>query len=262
MEGGSYDVIRKRLLEAGRRAGGQGRDAQHAAQEGLRRRELALIANERIRTEHNCIARDLVSVAGHMLFGFQVFMGLKTETGVSDVFASTSSRRRTATSGTSRRCPSRGPARSSPTKGFVKELRDTFKYYSKDARLLRLKRTDTALGSPPCRVGATVRDAKVFRWAIDSAGRLTYMDARATRRSSLRSSTTSRGRPRAVRTRWRARTRTSTSSTPSSSRRFTATSRSRSRTTPRTARASTASPSTTRTRRSTTRTCRGRRSGP
>ena len=70
-----------------------------------------------------------------------------------------------------------GPGAFVTDEAFVKELRDTFKYYSKDARLLRLKRTDTRLLA--CvQIGATVRDAKTFRWAIDSAGRLTYMDAR------------------------------------------------------------------------------------
>ena len=192
MEGGSYDVIRKRLLEQAAELGGKAETLNARRKKVFGGAELALVANERIRTENNCIARDLVSVAGHMLFGFQVFMGLKTETAVSDVFAfykfdkknpagdewDLSQEPTSASGGAS------GSATSGASAGdflndeaFVKELRDTFKYYAKDARLLRLKRTDTRLLAA-MQIGATVRDAKVFRWAIDSAGRLTYMDAR------------------------------------------------------------------------------------
>jgi hypothetical protein len=182
MEGGSYDVIRKRLLEQAAELATKAEALNTKRKKVFGGAELALIANERIRTEHNCIARDLVSVTGHMLFGFQVFMGLKTETGVSDVFAFYKFEKKTPAGDEwdlSQVPPAvaQGPGAFLTDEGFVKELRDTFKYYSKDARLLRLKRTDTRLLAA-VQIGATVRDAKVFRWAIDSAGRLTYMDAR------------------------------------------------------------------------------------
>ena len=51
------------------------------------RTELRLIGTERIRTQHNCVPRDLVSVADRMLFGYNVFIGLKPETTVDDVFS-------------------------------------------------------------------------------------------------------------------------------------------------------------------------------
>ena len=180
MEGGSYDVIRKRLLEQAAELGAKAEVLNTKRKKVFGGAELALIANERIRTEHNCIARDLVSVAGHMLFGFQVFMGLKTETGVSDVFAFYNFEKKSEEEWNLSQVPlqvSEGPGAFLTDEGFVKELRDTFKYYSKHARLLRLKRTDTRLLAS-VQIGATVRDAKVFRWAIDSAGRLTYIDAR------------------------------------------------------------------------------------
>lgn len=180
LEGGSYDVIRKRLLEQAAELAAKAEALNAERKKVFGGAELALIANERVRTEHNCIARDLVSVAGHMLFGFQVFMGLKTETGVGDVFAFYNFERKNADEWDLSQVPFDAPSRAGAflaDEAFVKELRDTFKYYSKDARLLRLKRTDTRLLAA-VQIGATVRDAKVFRWAIDSAGRLTYMDAR------------------------------------------------------------------------------------
>src|SRR5690349_24479563 len=85
--GGSYDVIRKRLLEQAAELATRAEALNEKRKKVFGGAELALIANERVRTEHNCIARDIASVAGHLLFGFQVFLGLKTETKDSDVFA-------------------------------------------------------------------------------------------------------------------------------------------------------------------------------
>jgi len=177
MEGGSYDVIRRRLLEQASELAAKAEALNTRRKTVFGGAELALIANERVRTEHNCIACDLVSVAGHMLFGFQVFMGLKAETGVSDVFAFYKFEKKADGEWDLSQVSFDGPGAFMADEGFVKDLRDTFKYYAKDARLLRLKRTDTRLLAQ-VRVGAAVADAKTYRWAIDAAGRLSYMDGR------------------------------------------------------------------------------------
>jgi len=181
LEGGSYDVIRRRLLEQAAELSSKAEALNDRRKKVFGGAELALLANERVRTEHNCIARDLVSVAGHMLFGFQVFMGLKTETGASDVFAFYNFEKKPGAGADAEwdlsQTPFEGPGAFLADEAFVKELRDTFKYYAKDARLLRFKRTDTRLLAS-VQVGATAKDHKVFRWAIDATGRLTYMDAR------------------------------------------------------------------------------------
>ncbi len=177
LEGGSYDVIRKRLLEQAAELASKAEALNENRKKVFGGAELALIANERVRTEHNCIARDVVSVAGHLLFGFQVFLGLKTETGVSDVFAFYKFERKEGTEEWDLgQLPFEGPGAFLADEAFVKELRDTFKY-AKDARLLRLKRTDTRLLAV-VQTGTTFNDAKVLRWAIDAGGRVSYMDAR------------------------------------------------------------------------------------
>jgi hypothetical protein len=177
MEGGSYDVIRKRLLEQAAELATKAEALNDKRKKVFGGAELALVANERVRTEHNCIARDIVSVAGHLLFGFQVFLGLKTETKVSDVLAF---HRFARNEGTDEwdlsQLPFEGAGAFLADEQFVKECRDTFKY-AKDARLLRLKRTDTRVLAV-VQVGATPRDVKVFRWTIDAAGRVAYTDAR------------------------------------------------------------------------------------
>ncbi len=182
LEGGSYDVIRRRLLEQAAELFSKAETLNGRRKQIFGGAELTLLANERVRTEHNCVARDLVSVDGHLLLGFQVFMGLKTETSVSDVFAFYKFEKKAASSGGDAEwdlaaVSLEGAGSFLTDEGFVKDLHDTFKYYSKDARLLRLKRTDTRLLAA-VQIGATVHDAKVFRWAADAKGRLSYMDAR------------------------------------------------------------------------------------
>ncbi|WP_420813929.1 DNA repair ATPase, partial [Phytoactinopolyspora endophytica] len=54
--------------------------------------QLELIGTERIRTENNCVPRDIVSLnsdehGGLMLFGYNVFVGMRQETTVADVFS-------------------------------------------------------------------------------------------------------------------------------------------------------------------------------
>src|SRR4051794_15578689 len=87
LDGGSYDVIRGRLLEQAADLGARATRLNDKRKVLFGGRELALLSTERIRTENNCVPRDVVSVSGHLLFGFQVFIGLKTETRVADIFS-------------------------------------------------------------------------------------------------------------------------------------------------------------------------------
>ena len=177
LQGGSYDVIRKRLLEQAADLAARAENLNEKRKNVFGGAELSLVANPRVRTENNCISRDVVSVGGHLLFGFQVFLGLKTETNVGDVFAFYRLDRKEGTDEWDLApVPFEGPGAFLADEAFVKELRDSFKY-GKDVRLLRLKRTDTRLLAV-VQTGATVNDVKVFRWAIDAAGRVTYMNAR------------------------------------------------------------------------------------
>ena len=145
-------------------------------------RELALLATDRVRTENNCVPRDVVSVAGHLLFGFQVFIGLKSETTVErcifsavPIFSEGDRGRRGIGLGPRRANSARtkGRSRSLDRPGaflanadFAKEFTDVFRYF-KNARLLQLRRADTRLLAV-VQIGDSVRDVKVFRFAIDA----------------------------------------------------------------------------------------------
>jgi len=87
IEGGSYEVIRSRLVEQAKDLGGR-TDALNERRQGVfGGTQLEVVTNERVRTENNCTPRDIVQVGGRLLFGYNVFLGLKTETKVEDVFS-------------------------------------------------------------------------------------------------------------------------------------------------------------------------------
>lgn len=87
LDGGTYEVIQGRLQK-------QKKELQERLQklDADRKKvfgslETKLISNDRINTENNCIARDIVSLGNTCLFGYNVHFGLRTEISLSDVFS-------------------------------------------------------------------------------------------------------------------------------------------------------------------------------
>ncbi|WP_437323247.1 DNA repair ATPase [Sorangium sp. So ce381] len=174
LDGGNYEVIRRRLVERAEELARRAEALNARRKEVFGGTDLALLENARVRTENNCVPRDIVSIRGKLLVGYLVFMGLK-EVNVGDVF----SLHRFAKDG--------GAFDLSPAPleegdallgdpNFVKEFKDLHRYV-KEPRLLQLRRSDTRLLAI-FQVGATERDTKVFRWSIDATGRVRYLDAR------------------------------------------------------------------------------------
>ena len=86
-QGGAYEVLRRRLVEQGARLreSAEALNARRLQEFGDSRLEVA--GRFRVRTEHNCVGRDIVQVGDDLLlFGYNVFLGLKTRTRVEDVF--------------------------------------------------------------------------------------------------------------------------------------------------------------------------------
>ncbi|AUX44998.1 DNA repair ATPase [Sorangium cellulosum] len=174
LDGGNYEVIRRRLVERADELGRRAEALNARRKEVFGGSDLALIENARVRTENNCLPRDIVSIRGKLLVGYLVFMGLK-EVNVGDVFS------------LHRFAKADGSFDLSPVPlddgdaflgdpAFVKEFKDLHRYV-KEPRLLQLRRSDTRLLAI-FQVGAAERDVKVFRWSIDATGRIRYLDAR------------------------------------------------------------------------------------
>jgi ATPase involved in DNA repair/ATPase family associated with various cellular activities (AAA) len=168
LDAGTYEVVRKRLDTV----------AAELLTEvnGLNERRLSvfgasatsLLATEHLRTDHNCIPRDIVAVGDRLVLGYQVHLGLKSTTGVGDVFMEVRYGDNTF-----------HPVERSLFAGvqFEKDFAEIFQYY-KDARLLQLKRTDTHVLAA-FQTGQRISDLRVMRWALskDRTG-CTYVDNR------------------------------------------------------------------------------------
>lgn len=87
LDGGTYEIIQNRLQK--HRGELQTRLSQlnEARKTVFGSVETQLIANNRINTENNCIARDIVTIGDYCIFGYNVHFGLRTEINLNDVFS-------------------------------------------------------------------------------------------------------------------------------------------------------------------------------
>lgn len=173
LEGGSYEVIRARLLSQADALATRANDLNGRRKALFGGTELTVIGNERVRTENNCVPRDIVSVGKYLLFGYNVFIGLKKETVVSDVF-SLHRFEKTAEGFDLSAVPPTEAGGFLADPRFVKDFGELYKYY-KDAKLLQLRRRDSRLLAV-FQTGQSARDLKVFRFNVDVEGRATYVD--------------------------------------------------------------------------------------
>lgn len=129
--------------------------------------ETKLLANERITTEHNCMARDMIPIGKRFIFGYNVHMGLKAETSVGDVlsvyrFQDGSFHPEQPKFLTEER--------------FTEDFQNLYKYY-KNTQFAKF-----AILGPYLymvfRVGKSMSDVKVFKWQING-DEIKYVDNRS-----------------------------------------------------------------------------------
>ncbi|WP_157253875.1 DNA repair ATPase [Nonomuraea typhae] len=168
LEAGTYEVLRNRL-QAQAKVLAQAAETVNAERlKVFGGAELTLLGTERIRTENNCVPRDIVSVGEVMVFGYNVFIGLKPETAVDDVFAV---HRFTRDGESFRFDPAQWGALTDPA--FRKDFAELYRYY-KETRLHTLRRVEGKLLAV---FQAGPSDTKVLRW--DLSGK--YLDNRGER---------------------------------------------------------------------------------
>lgn len=167
LAGGAYDVLRQRL---------QGLDQElisRVDQLNAKRKEVfggtesAIIGNDRVKTEHNCLTRDIVSLGKHLLVGYNVFLGLKAETAVSDVFQ--------VFEFDGEALHETEPAILA-NDTFHRDFSELFRYY-KHARFLQFVKTINQLLAV-FQIGEQIDDIKVFRWRLKNDDSLEYIDDR------------------------------------------------------------------------------------
>jgi len=180
-QGGAYEVLHKRLQEQGSRLRHITESLNEERLEAFGSSRMEVVGRVRIRTENNCTARDIAQVGESLLFGYNVFLGLKKETRVEDVF-SLYRLSEQAEGYEAQAVALEGSflAQSS----FVNDFNELYTYY-KNTRLLQLIVRDGKLLAS-FQIGERVTDIRVFRWSISNDGTdVRYIDNRGERDIAL-----------------------------------------------------------------------------
>ncbi len=176
-EGGAYEIIRERLIQQGNTLENKTKELNTARAKEFGSTEMAVEARTRVRTENNCVGRDIVQVGDLLLFGYNVFIGLKKTTKVEDVF----SLFRLVSEGdkhSMEAIPSEGSFLADPK--FHAEFDELYNFY-KEARLVQLSHRNGKLLAG-FQIGDRLDDRRVFRWAVSEDGKtVTYIDNRGER---------------------------------------------------------------------------------
>lgn len=179
-DSGGYEVLKRRLAAQGETLRGKAERLNEARLAAFGRSEQALLLRTRARTANNCVARDIVRIGDQLLFGYNVFIGLRKETAVTDVF------------GLYRLASHDGAEEleALPIAGsfledarFVSDFKELYAYY-KQAQLVQLRVTQDKLLAA-FRIGQQAHDLRVFRWRLDPGGTPHYVDNRGERDIAL-----------------------------------------------------------------------------
>ncbi|GFJ91480.1 DNA repair ATPase [Phytohabitans rumicis] len=182
---GTYEVLRGRLAERSAELARRAEALNARRLEVFGSAEMRLIGTERIRTENNCVPRDIVSIGGLMLFGYNVFIGLKPETTVDDVF-SLHAFSRDGDAFRFESDPRDTPDPEPPGDGgflrdpqFLRDFGELYRYY-RDTRLVQLRRLDGRLLAV-FQTGPNIEDIRVLRWQVGADASVSYLDGRGER---------------------------------------------------------------------------------
>ncbi|HBL31466.1 MAG TPA: hypothetical protein DD490_31970, partial [Acidobacteria bacterium] len=181
---GTYEIIRDRLVAQARQLGAKVEALNARRLELFGGGEMTVLGSERIRTENNCVPRDIAGVGNKLLFGYTVFLGLKSRIQVSDVFSLHTFKPTKGADGKTALeftpVPPGSPESFLDDPQFVRDFQELYHYY-KDARLLLLRRLADGKLLAVFKTGGGRQDVRVFRWAVDPEGKATYIDNRGER---------------------------------------------------------------------------------
>ena len=176
-EGGAYEVIRKRLVEQGEILQEKTSALNSARAEEFGSTDMEVLARTRVRTENNCRGRDIVQVGDLLVFGYNVFIGLKKTTRIEDVF---SLYRLNVADEVHTMAPVSLEDSFLTDGRFREDFDELYKYY-KETRLNQLVKAGGRLLAS-FQIGERLDDIRVFRWAVSSDGKdITYIDNRGER---------------------------------------------------------------------------------
>ncbi|CAM2800287.1 AAA family ATPase [Chryseobacterium flavum] len=172
LNSGTYEIIQNRLNE-------QKNDLIQRLQQLNENRknifggvDFSLIANERISTDHSCIAKDIYSLGDHLIFGSNAHLGLQTEINISDVFS-------IYKINNNRFEPQDHILINDEV--FIDEFKNLYKYY-RNTFFARFTFTENYLYMI-FQLSESTTDIKAFKWLIKE-NQLIYVDSRSASETS------------------------------------------------------------------------------
>ncbi|MBN1362780.1 MAG: DNA repair ATPase [Sedimentisphaerales bacterium] len=167
LRGGTYEILRSRLTNHGKELRSRLGKLNEARKQVFGAVESKLLSSERISTDNNCVPRDMVPIGDKFIFGYNVFVGLRAETVLEDVFAIYQWKDGTFTS---------RPLDLIRNAEFEADFKNLYRYYRKTVF------AKFSVIGPHLfmvfRVGRDVADIKTFKWLI-RGGALEYQGNRS-----------------------------------------------------------------------------------
>ena len=167
LDGGTYEIIQGRLQKQKSELLDKLTQLNTARKEVFGSVETKLIANNRINTENNCIARDIVTIGDICLFGYNVHFGLRTDITLSDVFSIYTYTE--AHFSTQSLTPLEDPT-------FINDFTNLYKYY-RNTIFSKFAIVGNYLHMV-FQLSESITDIKTFKWLIND-GTLQYVDNRS-----------------------------------------------------------------------------------
>jgi hypothetical protein len=167
LEQGTYEILRARLNAQGAELRGRLEKLNASRQDVFGAIPTALVATERLTTDNNCTPRDMRHIGGgRFIFGYNVQLGLRSETQVADVFSLYQYKDRAF---------SPMPLAELGDGQFEADFKSLYRYY-KGTALSKLSVRGPHMFME-FRVGKTATDIKTFKW-LCGANTLSYLGNR------------------------------------------------------------------------------------
>jgi hypothetical protein len=167
LDQGTYEIIRNRLVKHGHELRTRLDQLNAARKLVFGSIETKLVSTDRITTAHNCIPRDMVSVGGRFIVGYNVHFGLKTAIELSDVFAVYSFADQQFHD---------APLDLIGDDAFERDFKELYRFY-KHATFVKFFESGPHLFMK-FRIGRDLNDIKAFKWLKDG-DTLRYIDSRS-----------------------------------------------------------------------------------
>jgi len=168
LEGGTYEIIRQRMLSHGKSLSNKITQLNTARKEIFGSIDFSLTGTERITTNNNCIPRDMVPLGEKFLFGYNVTMGLKSTTNLEDILAVYEYRDKNF---------HQQDLELLNNETFHFHFKDLFKYYKKTVFAKFMVKGSFLY--MVFQIGKGVNDIKAFKWVINQDHSLQYVDDRS-----------------------------------------------------------------------------------